>query len=687
MGKSLGTATEVSVLFACVVAFLSYLLFLNLGLYPQVFSDEYTYSRFSRLSDFSESPIPSYLYLSIYSTVSYCGSGFLGCARLLNAIFFSLSIFFIFFVARKVTNFYFAITICILTMCGTLGGYTAYFMPESLYFLSFWFFVWYLLRINSDRRLEWVIAGAIYGLSSLVKPHALLIAPALLLYIFYSTYRDRLSTLRSLESIFLVLSTALAVKFGLGFLLAGKYGLTLFGPTYKSIATSGISAASSSQDTLLLALANLWGHILAISLLYGLPVVLCILAIGGKLQPTGDRPIEIQASSQLAKLGVLSLALMISLVAVTALFTASVSGAGPYESAFRLHMRYYSFIFPLLLIVAAGAASAEVVATKSLKTLSVTLPIALVAYATVTQLHPFVPGHVDSPDLQGIVFYPALFWVFSILVASSFLVWVFAPRAGILIYLFIATPIAVAVNTHALHSLQRIRLTADVFDKAGLFASQYLSDQELAQTKVIARDAAGLYRTLFHIDNAGTTLLLANTPDLDVSAVAPDTQWLLVLGDYNLVNAPSFLLQLNGFKLIKIPAATVLMFNTGEWPGVIAKSSGLSTPEQWGTWSDGKTIILTFADPLPERFRLTITGIAFGPNVGQDFNVTVGNENRLIKFSETGSSNQIDIFNPDGAKEILVTIPQPTSPAQLGQGQDQRQLGLGLVKLEINALP
>ena len=55
-----------------------FLLIRNAGLYPSVFADEYTYSKLSRLLPLSESSIPGYLYLKLYSVTNSCGDGFLG---------------------------------------------------------------------------------------------------------------------------------------------------------------------------------------------------------------------------------------------------------------------------------------------------------------------------------------------------------------------------------------------------------------------------------------------------------------------------------------------------------------------------------------------------------------------------------------------------------------------------------
>ena len=57
------------------------------GLYPTVMDDEYAYSKFSRLLPLAQAGFPDYIYYSVYRATSYCGNGFLNCARIFNVIF------------------------------------------------------------------------------------------------------------------------------------------------------------------------------------------------------------------------------------------------------------------------------------------------------------------------------------------------------------------------------------------------------------------------------------------------------------------------------------------------------------------------------------------------------------------------------------------------------------------------
>lgn len=128
---------------AVVVVFVSflYILFKSIGLYPLVMSDEYNYSKYSRLLPFSQGFLPNYLYFLIYSATSYCGDGFLQCSRVFNVAFFVCSFPFIYLVSRLVVARAVSFFIALVCILGPLNSYTAYYMPDSLYFFSFGCFV------------------------------------------------------------------------------------------------------------------------------------------------------------------------------------------------------------------------------------------------------------------------------------------------------------------------------------------------------------------------------------------------------------------------------------------------------------------------------------------------------------------------------------------------------------------
>ncbi len=192
-----------NILLITLISIFILLLFRNIGLYPIVFADEYVYSKFSRLLPLNEVYVPNYLYFKIYSITNSCGDKFLDCTKIINALFFVSALPFIYLICRSIAGTFTSLLIAVLAIIGPINSYTAYFMPESMYFLSFWASVWILLKQDHDStNYKWILAGAIYGVSILVKPHSLFFLPAILIYLLHMHFRAKtLLSWKSFDSI------------------------------------------------------------------------------------------------------------------------------------------------------------------------------------------------------------------------------------------------------------------------------------------------------------------------------------------------------------------------------------------------------------------------------------------------------------------------------------------------------
>jgi phosphoglycerol transferase len=120
-------------------------------------------------------------------------------------------------------------------------------------------------------------------------------------------------------------------------------------------------------------------------------------------------------------------------------------------------------------------------------------------------------------------------------------------------------------------------------------------------------------------------------------------------------------------------------------PRFVEDIRGLSDQEPWGRWSDARispAIVLTFRDPLPASFTLAIRGRAFGPNVRRPIPIRIGNEQHFVILAENAGETRAR-FDMGSAQVRTIEImpPSPTSPAELGLGNDRRKLGVGLERL------
>lgn len=673
--------------FSLLVLFFIFLIFRNSGLYPSVFADEYAYSKLSRLLPLSESTVPGYLYLKLYSITNYCGDGFLGCARIINALVFVMAAPFIYLTARRVADTGVSAVVTFLAVIGPINSYTAYFMPESFYFLSFWVFCWYLLSLSTiSGKWHWFIAGVIYAFSALIKPHSIFFLPAVLTYIGFIFYREQ--SLFSKQA-FWVLSSfllgALVSKFGLSYILAGSAGLTIFGPLYGSIASSTASATERFIQLFLLALENLKGHLLVIGLIYGLPLLLAVVATVRALFLLNDRTVNRELlTSQYEKLSFFSSIVILNLICVVALFTASVASTGLYETPYRLHMRYYNFALPLFYLVAAGALSALTDVKKTVRLILSGIFTAIGIWAIWSNLTPYTPGHVDSPEIRGLHFDRLYFQLVGGLLISSVVLWLFSQQSGLRLYLYLALPFFVVISNYHVGLDLNNRLSQDVYDKAGIFTKQYLTNEDLTKTLVVGSDEAGLFRSLYHLDNENASLeVIQRGDDYDLKNLTAGKEWLLVVGDHDIKGTPFYQIQMSGFTLIQATRENILDFKKGVWPGLIRKVRGLSTPERWGTWSQGDVVEFVFSNSLPGEFELHLFAKAFGPNANKHFEVFTGGSSVSFSLSAASEEKIIRLKNPEGSNIIRFKIPNPVSPKNIGLSSDDRDLGIFFVEMKL----
>jgi phosphoglycerol transferase len=126
---------------------------------------------------------------------------------------------------------------------------------------------------------------------------------------------------------------------------------------------------------------------------------------------------------------------------MTGAFTASIADGGP-EEALRLHMRYYDFVFPLLLML--GASLAEAAPAAFWKRLLLAAPCAFLLWWAWTKLPFYKTGFVDSPELGALVnvAYPDDTRLLVQLQWAAMACWVAWPLLGRMVFLCVVLPFA-----------------------------------------------------------------------------------------------------------------------------------------------------------------------------------------------------------------------------------------------------
>jgi len=686
---------------ACIFA---WLVSRNHGLYPAIFADEWYYSKMARLQPLGEAIVPSYLYLWLFRATNACGTGFLECVRLGNALLLVGAGPFIYLIARQVARPAVAIAISLMCLLAPLNLFTAFFMPEATYGFGFAVLSWMLLT-----RAAWgpvrlpLAAGIVLGMMSLVKVHALFLLPAMCLFVACAGWlRDPAAPwLRNgaLGALLLATST-LAVKFGLGYLLAGEPALSVFGSFYGSAADSNTSRTLAPLVSA--AFINGRGHLMALALLMPLPAAMLLLWVLSRATR--------RASS--AGYNVLCLYTVLSLGAamgMTVAYTASIAGVGPQE-VLRLHLRYYSFTFPLLLLIAGAAVSARAPLVASaaprLRIVAAVL-IAVAIVAALLLLPHYAVSAMDGPEIAAVsaVSWTALAgwagfgawaglvnWASLAAAALGLAVlgaWASGARVAAPLFLFGMLPVLLAFGINNSHAyLGQVR-PGWAPDRAGIAARDHVPRDERKHITIAANNMVEIMRAQFHIDDKDTAMLeLAPGAPVHSYQLPVRNKWLLVIGEHALPDGVDLVLKTDEYALVRLPGDLRLIgvAKLSEPTGgasLLSAVEGLSMIEGWGRWSDSKQVVLHFDRPLPKQLDVVLKAMAYADNTVLPFTMRVGETS--TEFGLRGSMQEIRLrFETDGMQRSLtIDVPKPTSPSLQSGLPDVREIGIGIAEIGI----
>lgn len=666
-----------------LVLLFAWLLARGKGLTPTIFADEWYYSLMSRLQPLDKSMLPSYLYLWLFGASNACGEGFLDCVRGANALLFAGAAPFLYLSARQFMGRATAAAIALLATLAPLNLYTTYFMPESSYYFGFCVLSWVALAGRAwPRPAQALASGVVLGAMTLLKVHALFLLPSLCLYHVYLAWSEGGAWLRRAAlAVVLSAAAAFAVKFGLGWLLAGQAGLSLFGPFYGA-------AADTAEGSKLARLAKPflvsgYGHLMGLALLNALP--LALLAWGLLRLP---RRADIAPASLLRAWTLLMLG---AAAGMTVMYTATLVSAGILYEALRLHLRYYSFVLPLLWMVAAAGDTGLRASAARLPALRWALALLLSAVAVLAWFK--LPGYslniIDSPELRSLRPGKPASAVVAALQVAALLLWAKGSDAGRKLFVFAAVPLTVLLGILTIHKTLGDHVP-EAADKAGMYAHQHLPAADRGKITVAGTGVAELMRAQFHIDHPNTpTLELQPEAPILPYQLPPRSKWLVVFGKHPLPPGVQPIHVDPDFVVVKLDnRRTVLARSVFTQPfnqqGLVAGATGLSSIEGFGRWSDAKEVVLQLNQPLPKSAIVLIKAMSFGDNAQQDFILRSGTASEPFRI--TGWSMQ-DVAIPletDGNQRTLtIEVPHPVSPADLGNPGDLRKLGIGLAEIEI----
>ena len=408
----------------------------NYSLFPSVMGDEFIHSLFSRKTEIKEITIPSYLYYFFFKITNLCGDEYLNCNRLINYFFFSLGAYLIYLVGKKYSQKSYSIIIFFLILLSPFNVYTAYFMPEVMYFCFFWIFIYILLSTERSYK-NTIFLGVLLGACYLIKPHALFLLPALIIFLFIFNKNFR----NFIENVAILLFCFFIFKYLI--LITIKSDFTFFGNYYNESAYDYITFNKKDLSIIIkYSLINLYGIWSYLFIIFGIPIIICIKNILDYINK--DKNINI-------KLSILTILFVASLTIIYSIFMGFSSfylGQDIiFENPLRLNNRYYFFIYPLFFIVFLNEfkiKNIKKINSNLIKFFTIIILLSVIYFI----VNKYPSYHlVDGPLYRGII-YNEKYFLFIVLFSFSITILLFLNyNLSLKLYLYLFLPLVLVITS------------------------------------------------------------------------------------------------------------------------------------------------------------------------------------------------------------------------------------------------
>lgn len=535
------------------------------GVLPKIMQDEYVYSSQARNLPFDEHKFSNYLFSWVMSSTKFCsGDSFYTCAKSINALMFLVGILFVYAIAIKVLEAKWAVVATSITALSPLAIQVSYFMPETMYFLAMTITAW-IAMVASEKGKMWLwgALGISLALTSFVKPHAIFLLPALMLFAYL--IEARRADKSSINSFFAILGVTVAFflsKFGVGFAFAGVDGLRLFGGYGSPIKSAnrviqsetfdgrevmlGGEPSTSIDAFLTVATSHLFMHAAVMLLIAGVPLLLALRVFWRVL--TSRDSIGMASSFML-----LTALLALTMLVLVPAFEGYVTAGGEDHSA-RLILRYYEFLIPLL-VIAALLIPRFVESPKRFRFVQATLvAVASIGFAGF-YLWQYPSRFVDSSTLAGFTDYKGVLIALSIAVAISAYIWAWRPNPGYLWISLGTTPLLIVTSMLVSQELLVRTSSNDAyFGFAGRAANAVLEEVEGQKIIVAGGNRAAVFSAMFWIDKAYTRDLVMEAGSLLASdaEILKGAEYLVVFDEIELSGEFDLLESGAGYRIMVI---------------------------------------------------------------------------------------------------------------------------------------
>ena len=526
---------------------------------PSIMQDEYIYTSQAKNLPFAEQFYSNYLFSLVMGITNSCGDEFYACTKTINSFFFMGTVLLTFLIALRFLAFRWSVFVASVVALSPIAIPVSYFMPETMYFSMMTLTIWLTLIVSKrESWLFWIVSGLSLGATALVKPHAVFMLPAFVIFAFIFAFKKSDSSwLQGIRAGAAVAVGFLITKFGLGFAFAGTEGLKLFGGYGTPVgALTGAAAASdvvvgtegiarSGLEVLVtVASTHFLAHASAMLLIAGIPLFLALrvsYSVAKTKQPIGD----------VSSLFVLVALITVSMVGVVALFEAYVTASGDDHSD-RLILRYYEFLIPQFIIM--GLLLPRFTDSKRLfRIIQGSIIVAASMFFTIYYPPTFDKQYADASTLPGMGDSQGFFVFVGIFVSCGVIFWIVNPERGnLVIGRFIMPTVLIVALVMSQNKLIEINGTPAYFDQAGWGTREYLEDVPGDRIMVIGQTRTEVFTVKFWIDEANIKDLLVVQGSVISPENVSESDYVVTLGDFGMEFPHEVVTEGEGYKLVKI---------------------------------------------------------------------------------------------------------------------------------------
>jgi phosphoglycerol transferase len=562
--KDLG-ALKLSSLLVAIIATSTWVFFRVKDINPAILQDEWIYSITSRQHSPWDQNLPfdfgNYLFNLIYSSTNLCGDAFYTCAKSINLVFivgFALTLFAI---ALRFMPFWVALGFFVATMLSPASIYASMYLPESMFFFLLGLTLYFVLKASENPSWKtWAYAGIPLGLAGLVKPHALMAAMALGIYLLIASLDHKPYFKLTALNVAGFAGAYLVTRVGIGFLVAGPKSLNVFGAygASESVArfAAGAVSADVGSDSTLVGAGEIIGalglfpiqintHLMAISALLGASVVAIILATLDTFRAKPLKPIH--------RFSLMTLIWLVVMVIVIVLFTGWVTGSGDDHTT-RVLLRYYDYLFPIVALAGLAVAYDKSILadTKAWVRWLVIAPVfLLISIAFAGYFGTLTIQIADAPNLAGLVVDKFTIDLTANLMFVTLLVTAFFPKYTVWVATALIPWVMIGTGYQIQGQYQGFRLEQSAADRAGHFVADYLPKEQRDSLLILAESRFDGRVSSFWLQANPELLVLSPDSVVTQSNLPLDATHVLIVGRIALEDA-TVLVSEEGFKLVRV---------------------------------------------------------------------------------------------------------------------------------------